>query len=54
MARGGWTAELYVDNLLDRRGEQARYAGCEPTICQVAYVVPIHPRVIGINFGQKF
>ena len=54
VGKGGWTAELYVDNLLDRRGEQARYAGCEPTICKVAYVVPIHPRVIGLNFGQKF
>ena len=54
VARGNWSAELYIDNAFDKRGEASRYSACTPTICTSPYVWPIRPRSIGLNFSQKF
>ncbi len=51
---GHWSAELYLDNAFDKRGEQSRYSACSPTVCTNTYVWPIRPRSIGLNFSQKF
>ena len=54
LAHGHWTAELYIDNAFDKRGEQARSSACAPSQCTNTYVWPIRPRSIGLNFSQKF
>ena len=54
VARGNWSAALYIDNAFDKRGEASRYSACTPTICTSPYVWPIRPRSIGLNFSQKF
>jgi outer membrane receptor protein involved in Fe transport len=51
---GQWSAELYIDNVFDKRGEQSRYSACAPSICTNTYVWPIKPRTIGVTFSQKF
>jgi outer membrane receptor protein involved in Fe transport len=51
---GQWSAELYVDNAFDKRGEQSRYSACSPSVCTNTYVWPIKPRSIGLTFSQKF
>ena len=52
--RGKWTAELYVNNVFDKRGEQSRFSQCPPAHCTETYVIPIRPRNIGLTFSQKF
>ncbi len=54
LERGNWSAELYIDNAFDKRGEQSRYSACSPSVCTNTYVWPIRPRTIGLNFSQKF
>ena len=54
LARNAWTTELYVQNMLDRRGEAIRYAACATATCKLVDVIPIRPRVIGVSFGQRF
>jgi len=52
--RNGLSAELFINNALDKRAQLTRFAECAPTTCQQIYVVPSQPRTIGIKFGQKF
>ena len=52
--RGSWSAELYVNNAFDRRGEQSRTSGCAPDVCTTFYAYPVRPRSIGLTFSQKF
>jgi len=54
LARNAWTTELYVQNMLDRRGEAIRYAACATATCKLVDVIPIRPRVIGVSFGRRF
>jgi len=54
LAHERWTAELYLDNAFDRRGEASRYSACTPSICANTYIWPIKPRSIGLTFSQKF
>lgn len=54
LARSNWTAEAYVDNLLDRRGQVIRYTGCIPATCSNVYVIPTQPLSFGVRFGQRF
>ena len=54
VARGNWTAGLNVENAFDSHGEVARYLSCSPTFCTHPYVVPVHPRIVSLQFGQKF
>ncbi len=51
---GNWTAEFFVENLLDNRGESIRYTTCAPETCSLINVIPIRPRLVGVTFGQKF
>jgi len=54
--KGGFNADLYVNNAFDRRAVLSRYAECDIVSCgQIAvYNLPSTPRLIGIKFGQKF
>jgi outer membrane receptor protein involved in Fe transport len=57
VAKGSWTAQFYVDNVSDERGELTRNAQCAAGngYCFTNYrVYPIRPRLIGIKFGEKF
>jgi iron complex outermembrane recepter protein len=54
LAHARWTAEFYIDNAFDKRGEQSRYSACSPSVCTNTYVWPIRPRSIGLSFSQKF
>jgi iron complex outermembrane recepter protein len=50
-----WSAELFVINAFDERGELARFGECGADYCyQNARVYPVKPRLFGIKFGQKF
>jgi outer membrane receptor protein involved in Fe transport len=58
-----FTAELFVNNLTDKRQDLFRYSECTEGVCGTAsyppypghvYTVPGQPRTIGIKFGQKF
>jgi outer membrane receptor protein involved in Fe transport len=61
-AKDKWTAELYLDNAFDERGELGRYGQCAagaysvpPYYCYAnARVYPTSPRIIGIKFGNRF
>jgi outer membrane receptor protein involved in Fe transport len=53
--RDAWSLELYVQNVLDERAQNYRYAECTTQVCdKEVYIVPGRPRLIGIKFGQKF
>jgi iron complex outermembrane receptor protein len=59
--RGAYSAELFVNNALDRRAEIFRYTECTEAICGGAPPLPnavyrgvYAPRMVGIKFGQKF
>jgi len=60
--KGNLSAELFIKNAFDSRGQVNRYTPCTTGICAAAYpgippavyVVPIQPLTVGIRFGQKF
>lgn len=48
-----FTAELFVQNIWDERGELSRYQQCGA--CNTRpYIVPITPRTIGVRLGARF
>jgi hypothetical protein len=50
-----WTAEFFVKNVTDTRGDLYRFAECTTQVCgNEHYQVPIVPRMFGIRFGQRF
>jgi iron complex outermembrane receptor protein len=53
-AKGSWSAELYLENAFDNRGQSFRYTSCSPATCTLVNVIPIRPRMVGVTFGQKF
>jgi iron complex outermembrane receptor protein len=60
--KGNKTAELFIKNAFDARGQLNRYTPCTTSVCSSAYpgvppavyVVPTQPLTVGIRFGQKF
>jgi outer membrane receptor protein involved in Fe transport len=60
--RNNTTAELFIKNAFDERGQINRYTPCTTSICApsypgvpaAVYVVPTQPLTVGIRFGQKF
>jgi len=58
IAKGGYTAELFVNNVFDKRAQLDRWAQCDAEICGLGgagtYITPTAPRTIGIRFGQRF
>ncbi len=53
---GNTTAELFLNNAFDSRGNLTRYAECGAQQCGpiATYQVVTKPRTMGIKFGQKF
>ncbi|MEO8113698.1 MAG: TonB-dependent receptor [Phenylobacterium sp.] len=50
-----WTAEAFIKNAFDARGEVTRFAECAIQVCgPQTYIVPIRPMLIGVRFGQDF
>jgi outer membrane receptor protein involved in Fe transport len=49
---GKFTAELFVENAFDERGELSRYVQC--SVCTRVYIVPVTPRTVGFKLGAKF
>ena len=54
VARDNWTASLNVENVFDGHGQISRYLVCNPTFCTTPYVVPVRPRTVTLQFGQRF
>ncbi len=52
----GMTAELFLNNAFDSRGNITRYAECGAQQCGpiATYQVVTKPRTVGIKFGQRF
>ena len=53
-AKDSWSTELFVSNLFDSRGQALRYTSCAPSVCKLVNVIPTRPRLIGLNFSQRF
>ena len=55
VAKKGFTAELYLNNAFDSRGNLNRFAACAPGTCGgITYQIVTQPRTFGIKFGQRF
>ena len=62
--RGSWTADLYVKNLFDVRGQLAKSIQCVESVCgdpegltdigPKIYTTVTRPRTIGLRIGKKF
>jgi hypothetical protein len=60
--RGSYSLELFVSNAFDKRALANRYTQCPVEVCTspdvrnggLVYDTPIQPRLIGVQFGQKF
>jgi iron complex outermembrane recepter protein len=52
--KGDWNASLSAENLLGSHGEISRYLVCSPSYCITPYIVPVKPRTLTLQFGQKF
>jgi len=46
--------EVRVENVVNSLGELTRFAACTPTTCNQPYVIPVQPRTVWLQFGQKF
>jgi iron complex outermembrane receptor protein len=47
-----FTAELFLNNAFDQRGELSRFVNCGQ--CTRVNIVPVQPRTIGLRLGSKF
>jgi iron complex outermembrane receptor protein len=46
--------QLLVSNATDRRAQLSRFVQCTVNVCEQPYIIPVRPRTISIQFGQKF
>ncbi len=61
---GAWTSELFVKNILDKRGEISKSVQCNEMVCGDAggntalgskvYTTVTRPRTSGLRFGRTF
>jgi iron complex outermembrane receptor protein len=50
-----WSFDAYLKNTFDNRGQIARYAECQATVCGgTTYIIPIQPRTVGIRATYDF
>ncbi len=50
-----WTFDVYLNNAFDNRGQLARYSECATAVCGAqTYVVPVHPRMVGLRVTRDF
>jgi iron complex outermembrane recepter protein len=50
----GMQLEVRVENVVNSLGELTRFAACTPTTCNQPNVIPVQPRTVWLQFGQKF
>jgi iron complex outermembrane recepter protein len=50
----GMHADLFISNLMNRRGQLSRFTESNPSTDSQVYIVPTQPRTFGIEFGQDF
>jgi outer membrane receptor protein involved in Fe transport len=50
----GMTAQVRLENAFNNLGELTRFSACTPTTCNQPYVIPVQPRTVWLQFGQKF
>jgi iron complex outermembrane recepter protein len=50
----GAQLEVRVENVVNVLGELTRFSACTPTTCNQPYVIPVQPRTVWVQFGQKF
>jgi iron complex outermembrane receptor protein len=53
-ASNGMHADLFINNVADRRAQLSRFTETNPRIDNQVYIVPTQPRTFGIEFGQRF
>ena len=46
--------DVRLNNAINTLGELTRFAACTPTTCNQPYVIPVQPRTVWLQFGQKF
>ncbi len=51
---GGMHADLFINNLTNRRAQLSRFTESNPSTDSQVYIVPAQPRTFGIEFGQDF
>jgi iron complex outermembrane recepter protein len=54
LQHNGMQLEVRVENVINTLGELTRFAACTPTSCNQPYVIPVQPRTVWLQFGQKF
>ena len=54
LGKDRWKLNLFVENVLDRRGQLYRFTQCNSCSIVANYVVPLQPRTVGLRFGQTF
>jgi hypothetical protein len=52
--RNGMHVDVRLNNAINTLGELTRFAACTPTTCNQPYVIPVQPRTVWLQFGQKF
>jgi iron complex outermembrane receptor protein len=54
LERNGMQVQVRLDNAFNSLGEVTRFAACTPTTCNQPYAIPVQPRTVWLQFGQKF
>lgn len=56
MKKDNYSVELFVRNVFDKRASIQRFSDCTITVCgsSSVYDVVVPPRMIGLQFGQRF
>jgi outer membrane receptor protein involved in Fe transport len=54
LAHNSWSTNLSVSNLFDSDGQVSRYLQCNSAFCNVPYIIPLKPRTLMLQFGQRF
>ena len=52
--RNGLQFTVRVENVFDNRGEVTRFSNCTPVTCNQPYIIPVQPRTVWLQVGQKF
>ena len=50
----GMHVDVRLNNAINSLGELTRFSACTPTTCNQPYVIPVQPRTVWLQFGQKF